>query len=417
MTPEQYVQDKAAASGSSFYYAFLFLPKPRRAAITAFYAFCREIDDVVDEVSDPGVAATKLAWWRTEVAQSFAGPPRHPVMQALVPHAATYGIEPAQLNEVIDGCQMDLEQTRYLDFPGLARYCHLVAGVVGEVAARIFGQTDPQTTAYAHKLGLALQLTNIIRDVGEDALRGRIYLPVNELQKFDVKAHEILNRVHSERFVVRRVGALGLELHQCDETIGVHAVEDLVRLHVELLQFVHGQVDASAQGVLAHVAQDVGELQRQAELVGIGGGLRIGLAEDARRDFADHAGHQVAVARKAGKVEIPGLLQVHLAAVDHFVELACLDAVGRGMRHQRLHHWMARRACERLGDLGAPPGELGGGHAGVGDLVDHVVDLAAERIEGRDRGAARLGQEEEGVVEAAARGRGFFLDVLFWGHR
>ncbi|MGJ7531850.1 MULTISPECIES: presqualene diphosphate synthase HpnD [Variovorax] len=201
MNPEQYVQDKAAASGSSFYYAFLFLPKPRRAAITAFYAFCREVDDVVDEVTDPGVAATKLAWWRTEVAQSFAGTPRHPVMQALMPHTAAYGIEARQLNEVIDGCQMDLDQTRYLDFPGLSRYCHLVAGVVGEVAARIFGQTDPQTTAYAHKLGLALQLTNILRDVGEDALRGRIYLPVNELQKFDVKAHEILNRVHSDRFV------------------------------------------------------------------------------------------------------------------------------------------------------------------------------------------------------------------------
>ncbi|WP_093175872.1 presqualene diphosphate synthase HpnD [Variovorax sp. YR266] len=201
MNPEQYVQDKAAASGSSFYYAFLFLPKPRRAAITAFYAFCREVDDVVDEVTDPGVAATKLAWWRTEVAQSFAGTPRHPVMQALMPHTAAYGIEARQLHEVIDGCQMDLDQTRYLDFPGLARYCHLVAGVVGEVAARIFGQTDPKTTAYAHKLGLALQLTNILRDVGEDALRGRIYLPVNELQKFDVKAHEILNRVHSDRFV------------------------------------------------------------------------------------------------------------------------------------------------------------------------------------------------------------------------
>jgi phytoene synthase len=201
MNPEQYVQDKAAASGSSFYYAFLFLPKPRRAAITAFYAFCREVDDVVDEVTDPGVAATKLAWWRTEVAQSFAGTPRHPVMQALMPHTTAYGIEARQLHEVIDGCQMDLDQTRYLDFPGLARYCHLVAGVVGEVAARIFGQTDPKTTTYAHKLGLALQLTNILRDVGEDALRGRIYLPVNELQKFDVKAHEILNRVHSERFV------------------------------------------------------------------------------------------------------------------------------------------------------------------------------------------------------------------------
>jgi phytoene synthase len=201
MTPEQYVQDKAAASGSSFYYAFLFLPKPRRAAITAFYAFCREIDDVVDEVSDPGVAATKLAWWRSEVAQSFAGQPQHPVMQALMPHAAVYGIEARHLHEVIDGCQMDLDQTRYLDFQALKRYCHLVAGVVGEGAARIFGQTDAQTTAYAHQLGLALQLTNIIRDVGEDALRGRIYLPVSELQQFDVKAHEILNRLHSERFV------------------------------------------------------------------------------------------------------------------------------------------------------------------------------------------------------------------------
>ncbi|WP_219218588.1 presqualene diphosphate synthase HpnD [Variovorax boronicumulans] len=201
MNPEQYVQEKAAASGSSFYYAFLFLPKPRRAAITAFYAFCREVDDVVDEARDPGVAATKLAWWRTEVAQSFAGQPSHPVMKALMPLAAEYGIEARQLQQIIDGCQMDLDQTRYLDFLGLQRYCHLVAGVVGEVAARIFGQEDPQTTAYAHTLGQALQLTNIIRDVGEDALRGRIYLPVNELQQFDVKAHEVLNRVYSERFV------------------------------------------------------------------------------------------------------------------------------------------------------------------------------------------------------------------------
>ncbi len=201
MTPAQYVQQKAAASGSSFYYAFLFLPARRRAAITAFYAFCREVDDVVDEVRDPGVAATKLAWWRTEVAQAFAGEPRHPVMQALMPLAAEHGIEAAQLQQIIDGCQMDLEQTRYLDFPGLKRYCHLVAGVVGEVSARIFGQADPQTTAYAHTLGLALQLTNILRDVGEDALRGRIYLPVNELQQFDVKAHEVLNRIHSDRFV------------------------------------------------------------------------------------------------------------------------------------------------------------------------------------------------------------------------
>ena len=201
MTPEQYVQDKAASSGSSFYYAFLFLPKPRRAAITAFYAFCREVDDVVDETTDPGVASTKLHWWRGEVAHAYAGKPTHPVMKALMPLAADYQIEEQHLQSVIEGCQMDLEQTRYLDFAGLQRYCHLVAGVVGEVSAQIFGQTDPATTRYAHTLGLAFQLTNIIRDVGEDALLGRIYLPVNELQQFDVKAHEILKRTYSERFV------------------------------------------------------------------------------------------------------------------------------------------------------------------------------------------------------------------------
>ncbi|WP_077036968.1 presqualene diphosphate synthase HpnD [Pelomonas sp. KK5] len=204
MTPEQYVQDKAAKSGSSFYYAFLFLPPPRRAAITAFYAFCREVDDVVDETQDPGVAATKLAWWRKESASAFAGQPSHPAMKALMPHVAAYDIRLEHLHAVIDGCQMDLDQTRYLDYPGLQRYCHLVAGIVGEVASGIFGRTNPQTVGYAHKLGLAMQLTNIIRDVGDDARRGRIYLPVSELQQFDVKAHEILKRDapwgYSERF-------------------------------------------------------------------------------------------------------------------------------------------------------------------------------------------------------------------------
>ena len=200
MTPQDYVQQKAAASGSSFYYAFLFLPPQRRAAITAFYAFCREVDDVVDEVQDPTVAAQKLKWWQIEVQNSFAGNAQHPVMKALMPLTGDFGITAQHLQDVIAGCQMDLNQTRYLDFAGLQRYCHLVAGVVGEVAARIFGQSQDETTHYAHQLGLAFQLTNIIRDVGEDALRGRIYLPVNELQQFEVSAKDILERRDSAAF-------------------------------------------------------------------------------------------------------------------------------------------------------------------------------------------------------------------------
>jgi 15-cis-phytoene synthase len=204
MTPQQYVQDKAAGSGSSFYYAFLFLPQQRRAAITAFYAFCREVDDVVDETSDASVAATKLQWWRKEVAQAYAGNPSHPVMKALMPLTAEFNIRAEHLQAVIEGCQTDLDQTRFLDYPALQRYCHLVAGVVGEVAASIFGRSHERTVQYAHQLGLAMQLTNIIRDVGDDARRGRIYLPVNELQRFDVKAHELLKRDkpwgYSERF-------------------------------------------------------------------------------------------------------------------------------------------------------------------------------------------------------------------------
>ncbi|HYW58081.1 MAG TPA: presqualene diphosphate synthase HpnD [Polaromonas sp.] len=226
MSPEEYVQQKAAASGSSFYYAFLFLPKERRAAITAFYAFCREIDDVVDEVTDPGVAHTKLAWWHAEVLKAFAGTPTHPVMKALMPLAPAYGIEARHLQAVIEGCEMDLAQNRYLDFPNLRTYCHLVAGIVGEVAARIFGQTDEATTAYAHKLGLAFQMTNIIRDVGEDAMRGRIYLPVNELQQFDVKAHEILKRQYSDRFTALMKFQTARALQLYDEALALLPDQD-----------------------------------------------------------------------------------------------------------------------------------------------------------------------------------------------
>jgi phytoene synthase len=201
MSPDEYCQDKAAQSGSSFYYSFMFLPPDRRRAITALYAFCREVDDAVDEPSDPAVAQAKLAWWRTEVARMYSGTPQHPVTRALAPAIASYGIGPDELSEIMDGMQMDLEQSRYLDFPGLKLYCRRVAGVVGQLAAKIFGFANPATLEYADRLGLAFQLTNIVRDVGEDARKNRIYLPMDELARFEVPASDILQGRHTDNFI------------------------------------------------------------------------------------------------------------------------------------------------------------------------------------------------------------------------
>ncbi len=200
MTPDQYCQQKAAGSGSSFYYSFLFLPPERRRAITALYAFCREVDDVVDECSDAALARTKLAWWRTEVGRLHAGAPEHPVTQALAPFLGAFGIRQQQMLEIVDGMEMDLVQSRYLDFAGLDRYCYHVAGAVGLLAAGIFGYSNPRTLEYAKVLGTAFQLTNIIRDVGEDARKGRIYLPMDELRRFGVTAEDVLASRYSEGF-------------------------------------------------------------------------------------------------------------------------------------------------------------------------------------------------------------------------
>jgi phytoene synthase len=200
MTPDEYCQQKAAASGSSFYYSFLFLPAPRRRAITALYAFCREVDDVVDETAEMQIAAAKLAWWRAEVANLYRGNPQHPVTRALLPFIAEYSLPQEHLNEIIDGMEMDLTQTRYLDWAALERYCHRVAGVVGLLAARIFGYSDGRALEYARDLGIAFQLTNIIRDVGEDARKNRIYLPMDELKRFDVPAADILNARETPQF-------------------------------------------------------------------------------------------------------------------------------------------------------------------------------------------------------------------------
>lgn len=212
MTPDDYCEQKAAASGSSFYYSFRFLTPERRRAITALYAFCREVDDVVDETHDPEVAARQLDWWRAEVDKIYAGTPEHPVGIALKPVVQDFRLPREHLLEIIDGMQMDLEQARYADFKALQLYCYRVASVVGLLAAEIFGYSNRQTLKYAHDLGIAFQLTNIIRDVGEDARRGRIYLPVSELEQFNVPAKDILEARDSENF--QRLMAFQIERAQ-----------------------------------------------------------------------------------------------------------------------------------------------------------------------------------------------------------
>jgi phytoene synthase len=200
MTPEEYCQSKAAQSGSSFYYSFLFLPAERRRAITALYAFCREVDDIVDEINDADLARTKLAWWSNEISELFHGSPQHPVTRALAPAVKTFDLPESRFHDVIAGMEMDLSRNRYDSFQDLTVYCHRVAGVVGLMAAEIFGRTQDATLEYAENLGTAFQLTNIIRDVGEDARRDRVYLPLDELERFGVDPGDILHGRTSSRF-------------------------------------------------------------------------------------------------------------------------------------------------------------------------------------------------------------------------
>lgn len=192
MKPDDYCQDKTAKSGSSFYYSFMFLPDAQRRAITAVYAFCREVDDVVDECHDADIARSKLNWWRAEITETFDGKPNHPVCLALTTTIKDFNLPKEHFLEVIDGMEMDLQHSRYANFADLSLYCYRAASVVGLMAAEIFGLEDRNTLDYAHNLGMAFQLTNILRDVKEDAERGRIYLPLDELEKFGVSESDII---------------------------------------------------------------------------------------------------------------------------------------------------------------------------------------------------------------------------------
>lgn len=198
MTPAQYCRQKTLESGSSFYYSFIFLPKQKREAINALYAFCREVDDIADECLDFNVALVKLNWWRSEIANLFNQNPQHPVTKALAPQLHPFNLSAEYFNEIIDGMEMDLNFNRYADFKQLQLYCYRVASVVGYLSAQIFGFSHRNTLKFAHDLGMALQLTNIIRDVGEDARRNRIYLPLDELAQFGVSEEDLLKSRESE---------------------------------------------------------------------------------------------------------------------------------------------------------------------------------------------------------------------------
>jgi len=231
MQPHDYCQAKTVASGSSFYYSFRFLSPERRRAITSFYAFCREVDDIADECHDAHLARVKLAWWRDEIARLYAGKPEHPVTLALAEAIKPFNLPQDAFEQIIDGMEMDVDfangqPVRYPDFKALRLYCHRVAGVVGEVAASIFGITDRATLKYANKLGLAFQLTNIIRDVGEDARRDRIYLPADELAQFGVAAADLLQARMSDNF--RRLMAFQTEraMQTYDEALALLPAAD-----------------------------------------------------------------------------------------------------------------------------------------------------------------------------------------------
>ena len=201
MQPLDYCRQKAAESRSSFLAAFRFLPQRRQDAMTVLYALCRELDDVVDDCTDMQVAQTTLNWWRADLAKVFdGGAPEHPVCRALQGVVAEFALPHDELAEIIEGMQMDLTRARYANFAELQLYCHRVAGVVGRLITRILGFSRPETLDYADKMGLALQLTNIIRDVGEDARNGRIYLPMEDLQRFDVPAQTIMQAAPTPQF-------------------------------------------------------------------------------------------------------------------------------------------------------------------------------------------------------------------------
>ena len=199
MTDTDYCQQKVASQGSSLYYCTLFLDPPRHDALIALHAFRREISDIVRTCVEVEPARAKLAWWRMQIGALHEQHPDHPVTKALAKSMQQFPIAQEQLHEVIDGYEMDLDQGRYEDFKALQLYCYRVSSTISTISASMLGYQGRGTSKFAHELGLVLQLTDIIRDVGLDARQGRIYLPLDEMQQFGVTEDNIFDALHNEK--------------------------------------------------------------------------------------------------------------------------------------------------------------------------------------------------------------------------
>jgi phytoene synthase len=199
MTPDQYCKNKLKESHTNFAIPFLFLPKSKKQALIALYAFCREVDDIADECTEYDIGLTKLNWWSSEIENLFNDNPQHLVTKALKVPIEKYNLNKNYFIEIIDGMKMDLDFNRYEDFKQLQLYTYRAASVVGILSAHIFGFNNKKTLDYAHNLGIALQLTNIIRDVGEDIRRNRIYIPLSDLETFKVKEDDFKNYLKNDK--------------------------------------------------------------------------------------------------------------------------------------------------------------------------------------------------------------------------
>lgn len=200
MTPLEYCRDKAAPPGSSLHYAIYFADRSKQPALYALYGYHAELVEISRKISDRGVAAAKLGWWREELARAFQGTGQHPVSQALHEHALTrFDLPRDDFEQVIEGVAMDLEYGLYPSFKQLSLYCHRIGGAVTRLAVNVCGYSDTRTTRFAHDLGMGLQLAELLHDFRPHLDAGRVYIPEDELQQAGVSQAELLRAQDSDR--------------------------------------------------------------------------------------------------------------------------------------------------------------------------------------------------------------------------